>query len=117
MGGQLVVARRPGDRFGGLRRLVVSVDKTKVAKLRRGEELALEAHAGEHPIQVRMDWVVSRPVWVRIANDHVTTVSFGIEKPLRRLKDGLVGWRAIRSRTRGGWGVMVEPSEDRIGPS
>jgi hypothetical protein len=96
---------------------VVYFDKTKVAKLRRGEEIALEAQAGEHRIQVRMDWVRSLPVWVRTANDHVTRVSFGIDHPLRQLKDGLVGWRAITNRTRGGWGLLVEPAEDRIGPN
>ena len=117
MGGQLVVARRPGDLFGTLRRLVVYVDKAKVAKLRRGEEFALEADAGEHRIQVRMDFMVSFPVWVRIANDHVTRVSFGIDHPVRQLKDGFVGWRAIRSRNRGGWGGFVEPAEDRIVPN
>jgi hypothetical protein len=117
VGGRLIVARRPDDRFGSLRRLVVYVDKSKVAKLRRGEEFALEAEAGEHRIQVRMDWAGSLPVWVRVANDHATRVSFGIEHPLRQLKEGLVGLRAIKSRTRGGWGVSVEPAEDRIGPS
>ena len=117
MGGRLIVARRHGDRFGSLGRLVVYVDKSKVAKLRRGEEFTLEAEAGEHRIQVRMDWARSFPVWVRVANDHATRVSFGIEHPLRQLKNGLVGWRAIKRRTRGGWGVSVEPPEDGIGPS
>ena len=117
MSGRLVVARRPGDLFGTLRRLAIYVDKTKVAKLRRGQEFALEVHAGEHRIHVRMDFMFSFPVWVRIADDHVTRVSFGIDHPLRQLKDGLVGWRAIRSRTRGGWGVLVEPAEDHIQPN
>jgi hypothetical protein len=116
IGGRLILARRPGDRFGTLRRLVVSVDKRTVAKLRRGEEFALEAKAGEHRIQVRMDWAASLPVWVHVANDHTTRVSFGVEHPLTQLKQGLVGWRAFKSRTRGGWGVSVEPAEDRIDP-
>lgn len=56
-------------------------------------------------------------MWVRVANDHATRISFGIEQPLKQLKGGVVGLRAIKSRTRGGWGVSVEPAGDRIGPS
>ena len=88
---KLVVARRTNDRFGTLRRLVVYVDNSKVARLRRGEECALEAEAGDHLIQVRMTGFGSFPVWVRIGTDHPTRVSFGIEDATRELKDGLVG--------------------------
>jgi hypothetical protein len=102
---RLIVTRRSSDRFGIFGRLAICVDGAFVAKLRRGQAIALAMESGEHEVHVRMGGFRSDPVEVRLAPDDETRLSFGMEDPRRQ---GVFGWRAVRHRNRGSWGASID---------
>jgi hypothetical protein len=101
---RLVVTRRVSDRFGILARLALCVDGSLVAKLRRGQHVALALESGEHRVHVRMGGFCSDPVQIRVVPGTVTRLSFGIEYP----RHGVFGWPAVLHRNRGSWGASID---------
>lgn len=61
--------RRGADSFGVLRRMLIEVDGTVVARLRPNQEQTVTVGAGRHVLRARMDWTRSEPVEVHIGDD------------------------------------------------
>jgi hypothetical protein len=108
----LTVARRSDDSLGFLRRLVVYVDGSKVAKIRPGQQADFAAEPGQHSVRVRMDFLWGGPIWVHTTADHDTLVTFRGSSSPRHLLRGLA--RLLR-RSPLLWGVVVKPEDDFIG--
>jgi len=57
-----------------IRRVVVYVDGTVVARIREGSVATIDPPPGVHTVSARMDWVRSRPISIRTQHDHDTRV-------------------------------------------
>ncbi|MBW9204588.1 DUF4399 domain-containing protein [Mumia sp. zg.B17] len=74
-----LVLRRGYDSGGALRRLSFRLDNDVVARLRPNREVRIEVPAGEHTLQVAMDWATSEPMSVLIEEDETVCVLGAIQ--------------------------------------
>ncbi|MDG4800276.1 hypothetical protein [Micromonospora sp. WMMD980] len=66
---------RAFDSGGVARRLIFYVDGRPAARLRRGDSTRVQAEAGTHSVQVRMDWLRSEPVRVEATGDRTIALT------------------------------------------
>lgn len=79
---------RPHDGGGLLRRLVVEVDGTVVARLKQGESVNLTVTPGSHQVQGRMDWTTSPKLELDVGPDEEAMIL--VQLPLSAL------WNMLR---------------------